>query len=119
MPLSETQHRTLMHVAQSEKYSGPGSTSNRGAVWMANQSGRSVPRVERTLDSLEAVGLVERDDAGPQLTERGRTVLAESPDAVDFESDPAAIEQELLAELESGDDEPAGGILEAIASLFR
>jgi ribosomal protein S19E (S16A) len=106
-----------MHVAQSEKYSGAGSASNRGAMWMANQSQRGVREVERTLDSLQTLGLVERTDAGPSLTEKGRKVLAEGPETVSFERNPARVERELLNELEFSTD--SDGLFSWLRSHFR
>ncbi len=101
MGLSRTQHETLMHVAQSEKFSGSGAKSNRGAVWMANQSQRGVRQVEQTLASLEDLGLVEVTDKGPSLTEKGRKTLADGPETVSFERKPATVERERLNELDS------------------
>lgn len=120
MGLSDTQHMTLVHVVQSEQFSGPGSKSNRGAVWMANKMGRGVPRVQQTLDSLEELGLIEQDGTGPALTDRGRQVLADGTESVSFERDPADVERELLAELESdsNDDEDSAGLLARLTNLF-
>jgi ribosomal protein S19E (S16A) len=116
MGLSRTQHQTLMHVAQSEKYSGSGATSNRGAMWMANQSQRGVKEVQQTLASLEQLGLVDLGDSGPSLTEKGRKVLADGPETVSFERNPATVERELLNELEL--ERQTGGIMSWFRGLF-
>jgi len=116
MGLSRTQHETLMHVAQSEKFSGSGAKSNRGAMWMANQSQRGVRQVERTLDSLEELGLVELTDTGPSLTEKGRKTLADGPETVSFERNPETVERELLNELEL--ERQSGGLVSWLRGLF-
>ena len=118
MALSETQQQTLMHVAQSEKYASPGSKSNRGAVWMANQSRRGVEQVQRTLDSLEVVGLVEQDGTGPALTERGKTALTDGTEDLTFDRDPATVERELLDELDAERQSGPGGLISRLRGLF-
>ena len=117
MGLSRTQHQTLMHVAQSEQFSGSGAKSNRGALWMANQSQRGVREVERTLTSLAEVGLVEQSDRGPGLTEKGRKVLADGPETVSFERNPATVERELLNELEL--ERQSSGLFSWLSKWFR
>ena len=116
MGLSRTQHQTLMHVAQSEKYSGSGAKSNRGAMWMANQSQRGVKEVQQTLASLETLGLVELGDTGPSLTEKGRKALADGVETVSFDRNPATVERELLNELEA--KRQSSGLVSWLTKLF-
>lgn len=116
MGLSRTQHQTLMHVAQSEKYGGSGASRNRGAMWMANQSGRGVREVEQTLASLEELGLVELSDEGPSLTEKGEKTLVDGPETVSFERKPTTVERERLNELEV--TRQTGGVLSWLRGLF-
>ncbi|MFC7135159.1 MULTISPECIES: hypothetical protein [Salinibaculum] len=118
MALSETQKQTLMHVAQSEKYASPGSKSNRGAVWMANQSHRGVEQVQRTLDSLDTLGLIEQDGTGPSLTEKGRRALTDGTADLSFDRNPSSVERELLAELEAERESGSDGLLSRLRGLF-
>jgi hypothetical protein len=112
MALSEERMRVLAAAATAERNAGPGTTgsgtSETGLVGMANELGMTGDEVRDHLQAMEAVGLVEPGDFGPEVTDRGRTVLEEGADAVDVSPPPAS---------EGGsDDDEGGGLLSRLLS---